>query len=107
MTDQSKFIIHIDGACRGNPGQASVGVEIKDSIQKIVKTISWCIGTTTNNVAEYFALICALEDAAILQAKEIEIYTDSQLLARQMSGEYRVKEPLIRLLNRQANRLVQ
>lgn len=101
-----ELIIHIDGASRGNPGPASVGVEIKDGKGQVMKTISEAIGTTTNNVAEYFALIYAMEEAAVLKARRIHVYTDSELLAKQYTGVYRTKEPLIKLLHHQVRRLV-
>ncbi len=104
MTDE--LVIHIDGASRGNPGPASVGVEIKDREHGVIKTVSHAIGTATNNVAEYSALLVALEEALVLRAQSLEIYTDSQLLARQFSGEYKVKDPFIRVLFRHAKRLV-
>src|SRR3989344_3085597 len=101
----NKLVIHVDGASRGNPGPASVGVEIRDEKGKVVKTVSDYIGTTTNNVAEYFGLITALQEAAILRAGKVHIFTDSELLAKQFSGEYKTKEPFLRLLAHQAKRL--
>jgi len=100
-----ELIIHIDGASRGNPGPAAAGVEIKDADQKVVLTLSEYLGTTTNNVAEYFALLYALEEAAILKSNKLTIFTDSELLARQFSGQYKVKDPIIKLLNLQVKRL--
>ncbi|MBF0254624.1 MAG: ribonuclease HI family protein [Candidatus Omnitrophica bacterium] len=86
------LLIHVDGASRGNPGPASVGgvlVRAEDSEY---------IGTTTNNVAEYTALIFALEEAAVLGARNVTVKTDSQLLARQYTGEYKTKEPHVKML---------
>src|SRR3989338_5321940 len=99
------LVIHVDGASRGNPGPASVGVEILDSSANLLSTISERICVTTNNVAEYYALIFALHEAALLGASRIRVYTDSQLLARQFSGEYKVKEPTIKLLHMQVRYL--
>jgi len=90
--------INVDGACRGNPGPSSVGVEIRDSKDKVIRTISRRIGVTTNNVAEYYALIYALIESIALKASRVHVFSDSQLMARQFSGEYKVKEPHIRLL---------
>lgn len=97
--------INVDGACRGNPGPASVGVEIRDSKDKVVQTISRRIGVTTNNVAEYYALIYALIESISLGASNVHVFSDSQLMARQFSGEYKVKEPLIKLLHQQVRHL--
>lgn len=83
--------IYIDGASQGNPGLAGIGVIIyKDNL--ILKNISRFIGIATNNVAEYTALIYALQEALILRAKDLKINSDSQLLVRQLNGEYRVKD---------------
>lgn len=91
------YIVNIDGASRGNPGNSSIGVVIKDGKGNIVKKISKCIGVATNNQAEYKALIKALE--FLKEAKEnITIYTDSQLLERQWNGIYKVKNEDIRKL---------
>ena len=99
------LVIHIDGASRGNPGPSSAGAEIRDTEGEMVKTVSEYIGTATNNVAEYFALIFALEEAAILGAEKVEVYSDSELLCRQFDGKYKVKDEVIRLLYRQVKRL--
>src|SRR5687768_14587751 len=98
----NKLVIYVDGASRGNPGPASVGVDIRDEKGKAVKSVSDYIGTATNNVAEYFGLITALQEAAALQVRKVQIFTDSELLARQFSGEYKTKEPFLRLLAHQA-----
>ena len=97
--------IYIDGASKGNPGHAGIGVIICQNGQ-VLKNISSYIGQTTNNVAEYTALIQALQEALILKAENIAINTDSQLLYRQMKKEYRVKHPLISSLYTQAMHLV-
>lgn len=86
----SHLKIHIDGASKGNPGESGVGVVIYQD-QRIIKKISRYIGIGTNNAAEYTALICALQEAALLKAKSLEVNTDSQLLARQLNGVYKVK----------------
>jgi ribonuclease HI len=85
-----KLTIFIDGASRNNPGPAGIGVVIKKE-GRIIKEVADYVGKTTNNVAEYLALIRGLEEALILGAKEVECYTDSELLAKQISGEYQVK----------------
>jgi len=97
--------IYIDGASKGNPGHAGIGGVICEDGQ-IVKNISSYIGEATNNVAEYTALIYALQEALILKAETVHINTDSQLLYRQIKKEYRVKNPAIAGLYSQALRLI-
>jgi ribonuclease HI len=93
-----KLLLYTDGASRGNPGPAGIGVVILDSKRKKLKELSKYIGETTNNVAEYSALICALEEAQSMAAGEVVIYMDSELMTRQLTGEYRVKSEEIRPL---------
>jgi dinuclear metal center YbgI/SA1388 family protein len=100
-----KLIIYIDGASRGNPGDAGAGVEILDEQKRPVLESKKYLGQTTNNVAEYQALIIALQESLTLGAGQVEIYTDSELLARQWNGEYRVQNPGLVPLMQQARRL--
>lgn len=88
-----KLIIYIDGASRGNPGPAGYGVVIADEDGKVIKELAGGLGIATNNVAEYTALLKALEEARRLKAEEVEVYTDSELLARQIGGTYAVRSP--------------
>jgi ribonuclease HI len=74
-----KLLLYTDGGSRGNPGPSGIGVIILDSKRKKIKEISKYIGETTNNVAEYSALVCALEEASRLSADEIVVYMDSEL----------------------------
>ncbi len=97
--------IFIDGASKGNPGHSGIGVVIC-SEGRTVKNISTYIGETTNNVAEYTALIYALEEALMLKAEGIKINSDSQLLCRQLSKEYKVKNENIAVLYNRAVRLL-
>jgi ribonuclease HI len=90
--------IHIDGAARGNPGPAGVGILITAPDGQIVERIHRSIGEATNNVAEYRALLLALERARALGCAEIEVYSDSELLVRQLQGRYQVKHPVLRAL---------
>ena len=83
---KESLTINIDGASRGNPGPAAIGVVIQ-SKGKCVKEISQTIGETTNNVAEYTALIYALQEAVKRQAKFVEVLTDSQLVCAQVKGQ--------------------
>lgn len=96
--------IYIDGASKGNPGPSGIGVVICRNGETI-KNLSSFIGNTTNNVAEYTALICGLKEAFMLKAESVKINTDSQLLYRQLKKLYKVKSPNIIGLYNQAERL--
>jgi ribonuclease HI len=87
------LVAYTDGAARGNPGPASLGVQILDTDGKVVAEESRYLGEATNNVAEYSALLAALEKAIEMGASTLEIRSDSELLVRQMLGQYRVKNP--------------
>jgi len=97
--------LYIDGASKGNPGPSGIGVVICRQGETI-KNISSYIGNTTNNVAEYTALIYALQGALILKAENVKINTDSQLLYRQIKKVYKVKNPNIIGLYNQALHLM-
>ena len=90
-----KLTAFVDGASRGNPGPAALGVVLQDEHGKTIKTMAAKLGTATNNTAEYYALIFALQQALILGANELQVFTDSELVAKQFSGEYKIKEPTI------------
>lgn len=94
----SKLIISTDGASKGNPGDAGIGVVISTEDGTVLREIGEYIGKTTNNVAEYAALIRALQECVELGATSVEISTDSQLMARQLAGVYKVKSENIRPL---------
>jgi ribonuclease HI len=97
--------IYIDGASKGNPGPSGIGVVICSG-QETIKNISSFIGNATNNIAEYTALIYALQEALILKADVLKIKTDSQLLARQLNKVYKVKHAnIIGLYNQAVNLL--
>ncbi len=97
--------IHIDGGSRGNPGPAAAGVCIVDAdTGRLLHESGLYLGRATNNVAEYRGLLHALEIAARLGGRDLRIYTDSQLMARQIRGEYRVKSPDLMPLFEQARR---
>ena len=97
--------IYIDGASKGNPGPSGIGVIICQNGETL-KNISCFIGNTTNNVAEYTALIYALQEALILKAESLKINTDSQLLSRQLNRAYKVKSQNILSLYNQATHLL-
>jgi len=90
--------VHVDGAARGNPGPAAIGVVVQTRQGKKVASFGEAIGETTNNFAEYMALIHALRLLSIFEVDKLCIYTDSQLMACQIKGEYRVKEKTLRSL---------
>ena len=96
--------MHIDGAARGNPGPAAYAVVIARDGGPVVEEAD-VIGTATNNVAEYTALVRGLELAAELGLKTLAVFSDSELMVKQMNGEYRVKHPDLILLYAEANRL--
>ncbi len=87
-----------DGASRGNPGAAACGVVLKDPQDKTVRTLGLTIGITTNNVAEYSALILCMQEALQLGAKRLDIFTDSELVAKQWSGDYKIKDATLKVL---------
>lgn len=101
----SEVEIYIDGASKGNPGPSGIGVVICQKGETI-KNISSYIGNTTNNVAEYTALIYALQEALKLGAKNLTINTDSQFLYRQLNKVYKVKNPNILGLYNQVTHLM-
>jgi secondary thiamine-phosphate synthase enzyme len=83
--------IAVDGASKGNPGPAGIGVVITDEAGKVLREISEYIGEATNNIAEYSALLCALAEALEIGLSHVSIQTDSELMAKQINGQYRVK----------------
>jgi ribonuclease HI len=92
----------VDGGARGNPGPAGVGAVLTDDSGAELARANAYIGDATNNVAEYRALLLGLERARALGMREIEIVNDSQLVARQLTGEYRVKNEDLKLLHAKA-----
>jgi len=91
MLFEPEFVIHVDGASRGNPGDASYGFVILDREGRLLHSGSEYIGTATNNEAEYMGLIKALEFALSKQILSVEIRSDSELLVKQLQGEYKVR----------------
>jgi len=96
----------IDGAARGNPGPASYGIVFEDAKRKVVAQLSGRLGRATNNVAEYRALLAALAYALKQEWKALKVHTDSQLLARQVQGDYKVKSPDLKPLHEEAQQLI-
>jgi ribonuclease HI len=98
-------IAYIDGGSRGNPGPAGYGVVIQDAAGKTLETLSQSIGTATNNVAEYHALLSALEHVVKQNGSGLKIFCDSELVVRQMQGRYRVQSPDLKPLHARARQL--
>jgi ribonuclease HI len=109
MTDSedalSKLVLYIDGASRGNPGAAGFGVHAQDAAGEVTELFGY-IGRTTNNVAEYQALLQALRFARARGARCVEVFSDSELLVRQVNGEYRVRNPGLVPLHSEARMLL-
>jgi ribonuclease HI len=100
----TRLILYADGAARGNPGPAAIGIVLTDVKGKVIEARGQDIGETTNNEAEYRALLWGLERARANGADELIIRTDSELLARQLDGSYRVRATNLRPLFEHARR---
>ena len=100
-----RVVVWTDGASLGNPGLAAIGVTIKDEQGRLLARISQGIGRTTNNQAEYRAIIASLEEATRLGARQVDVNSDSELVVRQINGEYRVKNTALQPLHHQAKQL--
>jgi ribonuclease HI len=101
------YLANIDGGSRGNPGPASYGVVIRDARGEIVAKLKKYIGRTTNNVAEYYGLIAALDYAQSHGIRALRIESDSELLVKQMRGQYKVKSDDLRPLFERAKKMSQ
>lgn len=97
------LVLHVDGGARGNPGPAAIGVVISDADGEVLEELAERIGVATNNVAEYRAVLRGLDRATALQASEVRIINDSELVARQLTGVYKVKHPAMKPLHEQAS----
>lgn len=102
----NKLIINTDGGSRGNPGPAAVGVVFSDEKGRTLAEYKECIGEATNNIAEYRALILALEKAKSFECEEIECRLDSELVVKQLRGEYKVKDENMKVLYAQVQELI-
>jgi len=101
----NKLVIHTDGVSRGNPGLAAIGATLKDERGQLIASISRRIGWATNNQAEYKAIIAALETAIGLGVRQVELNSDSELVVRQINGQYRVKKEALKLLYQRVKEL--
>jgi len=97
---------YVDGAARGNPGPAGIGILIEDGEGNVVKEVGEPLGRTTNNVAEYTAMIRALEEARGLGCDNLAVFTDSELMAHQINGKYAVKALHLKPLYQRARLLI-
>jgi ribonuclease HI len=97
-----KVIVHVDGGARGNPGPAAAACVVADASGEVLEERARLLGTATNNVAEYRALLLGLERAHALGATEVEVVNDSELVAKQVRGLYKVKHEAMRPLHREA-----
>ncbi len=97
--------LYTDGGARGNPGPAAFAYVLQDEHGDVLAAHGEAIGVATNNVAEYSALIAGLEKARALGVTELEVVSDSELMVKQMRGEYRVKNEALRELSLTAGRL--
>jgi ribonuclease HI len=96
-----KVTVHVDGGARGNPGPAAIAAVLTGEDGALLEERGERIGAATNNVAEYRALLLGIERAAALGADEVELVGDSELIVKQVRGEYKVKDPNLRELHRQ------
>ena len=102
MAGPESVVVHVDGGARGNPGPAAIAAVITDADGNELARANDYIGIATNNVAEYRALMLGLERARAFGAHSVKVVNDSQLVARQLSGEYKVKSAGLRDLHAQA-----
>jgi ribonuclease HI len=101
-----KLVVHVDGGARGNPGPAAAACVVSSPDGEVLAEATELLGVTTNNVAEYRALVLGLRKARELGADEVEIVGDSELIAKQVQGAYKVRHAAMRPLHRQAMALL-
>jgi ribonuclease HI len=99
-----KLVVNVDGGARGNPGPAAIAAVLRDPSGEVIEERGERIGRATNNVAEYRALLLGIELAAARGADELELIGDSELIVRQVKGEYKVKDATMRELHAEVKR---
>jgi len=102
-----KVVVHVDGGSRGNPGPAAAGAVVSAPDGSVLDEATRLIGAATNNVAEYEGLLLGLERAGALGATEVDVVNDSELIARQVSGRYKVKHAQMKPLHARATAALQ
>jgi ribonuclease HI len=102
VRDRVKVVVHVDGGARGNPGPAAAAAVLTTPEGEVVDEAHELLGVVTNNVAEYRGLLLGLARARELGADDVEVVNDSELVAKQINGVYKVKHPDMRPLHRQA-----
>jgi ribonuclease HI len=102
-----RVIVHVDGGARGNPGPAAAAAVISDADGQVLDEAAEVLGVATNNVAEYRGLLLGLQRAQELGATEIEVVNDSELVAKQINGEYKVKHADMKPLHRAATEVLE
>ena len=103
---QDRLIAHIDGGARGNPGPAGYGVVLQDASGRAVAELSTFLGHQTNNYSEYMGLLAALRYSIEHGARALEVISDSELLVKQINGQYKVRHPALLDLHQQAKALI-
>jgi ribonuclease HI len=94
-----KVVVHVDGGARGNPGPAAAAAVVSAADGTVLDEATEVLGETTNNVAEYRGLLLGLQRARALGADEVQVVNDSELVARQVNGEYKVKHAAMKPLH--------
>ena len=102
-----KLVVHVDGGARGNPGPAAAAAVLSTPEGEVVDEAHEYLGVATNNVAEYRGLLLGLQRARALDADEVEVVNDSELVAKQVNGVYKVKHPDMRPLHAEALKALQ
>jgi ribonuclease HI len=97
-----QVVVHVDGGARGNPGPAAAAAVVSAPDGRVLDEAAITLGHATNNVAEYRGLLLGLERAAALGATEVEVVNDSELVAKQVTGAYKVKHPAMKPLHLEA-----
>ncbi len=107
MSPATKLTVNVNGGSRGNPGPAAIAAVVRDADGEVLQEKGETIGRATNNVAEYRALLLGVELATALGADELELVGDSELIVRQVKGEYKVRDPALRELHTQVKQALE